>query len=103
MKNKIITGLLIILSLTFLTACNPFKEEEVYFTGTIVEITDQMAIVEIDEGVILSSGDIAAVDLSVEEETTFEEGDRVEVAYDGIVRESYPLGINTISVKLIDD
>ena len=72
------------------------------FIGTIEEITDASALVSIEEGNILNSGTKVMVDLSVAEGLTFNEGDRIKVTYDGIVRESHPLGINTVKVELLE-
>lgn len=71
------------------------------FVGTIESIEKDSAIVKIEEGEILKSGNRAGVDLSVAEDTTFQVGDKIKVGY-GYVGESYPLYIETKSVKLID-
>src|SRR5690625_3060107 len=71
------------------------------FIGTIESIENDNAIVKIEEGKILKSGDKASVDLSVAKDTTFQIGDKIKVRY-GKVRERYPLYIETKSVKLID-
>ena len=90
----------ILLFLCFsLVACS--DKEEVYFTGTIEEINGDTATVKIEEGDILNSGDLGRVDLSVNEDTTFEVGDKVKVFY-GTVGESYPLTIETKSVEKVE-
>ena len=68
-----------------------------YFTGTIEEITSpSKAIVNSDKyGLIF-------VNLSVNEDVTFKVGDRVEVGFDGEIKESYPAQIKTKSVELIE-
>lgn len=76
--------------------------EEATFIGTIEEINGDTALVAIEEGAILNSGSIVDIDLSVASDTTFEIGDKVRVGYDGIIRETYPLGINTIFVELLN-
>lgn len=82
-----------------------FRIEEVastFFTGTIEEIvSDDLAIVlatlfeNNPEGLVF-------VNLSVNEHVQFEVGDKVKVGFDGIVRESNPAQITTLSVELIE-
>lgn len=92
--------LLMIFSALLLAACSSTTEDGHSFTGTIEEISDQSAIVWIEEGDILASGDRATVNLAAAtEETTFEVGDTIIVTYSGPVGESYPLTITTESVE----
>ncbi|ADC51458.1 hypothetical protein BpOF4_17075 [Alkalihalophilus pseudofirmus OF4] len=94
-----------ILTVVIITACNSGEHEltgEASFTGTIESIHNDSAIIAIEEGEILSSGDKVSVNLSLNEEDTFAVGDRVVVEYDGAVMESYPLQVHTISIKLIN-
>ncbi|HLR59657.1 MAG TPA: hypothetical protein VK094_04205 [Pseudogracilibacillus sp.] len=72
------------------------------FTGTIETIENEVAIVDIKEGKILRSGKKVTVDLSVADDTTIKVGDEIKVGYEGAVRESGPLGINTTFVELIE-
>lgn len=76
--------------------------EEYSFIGTIEEINGTNAIVSVEEGEILNSGNKVDVNLSVASDTTFQVGDKVKVGYDGVIREIFPLGINTISVEKIN-
>lgn len=87
----------------FLTGCGGKEEApEASFTGTIVEVNGEMAIVEADEGEdIRSSGDLVEVNLSVNKNVSFMAGDRVKVVHEGPVQEKYPLGISTVSVELL--
>ena len=78
------------------------QKEEVTFTGSIEEIHEQSALVSIEKGDILKSGNEVYIDLSVAGHITFEVGDKVRVGYDGIINESHPLGINTLFVELIE-
>jgi len=71
------------------------------FIGIIELIENDHAMVKIEEGDILKSGDKASVDLSVAQNTTFQVGDKIKVRY-GNVGERYPLYIETKSVKLIN-
>lgn len=77
-------------------------EDELTFTGIIDEINGEVALVSIEKGVILNSGSKVEVDLSVANDKTFQIGNKVKVGYDGIVRETYPLSINTTFVELIE-
>ncbi|GLO65713.1 hypothetical protein [Oceanobacillus kimchii] len=72
--------------------------------GNIQTINNDIAIVKVTKGSILNSGNQVTVDLSVEEEITFEVSDKVEVGFTGEVREiGPPVGIDTIYVKVIDN
>lgn len=71
----------------------------VYFSGTISEINDQIAIVR---GEIGGTTGNVYVDLSVNESESFQVGDEVKVGYDGIVLESEPAQIKTLSVELVE-
>ena len=42
------------------------------------------------------------VDLSVNRAVTFQVGDEIEVVFDGVMRESNPAQINTLSVELVE-
>ncbi len=86
------------LVLGLLSACSFFAPN---FTGTIEEIDGDTAIVKIEDGEILKSGDKAAVDLSVVRNHDFQIGDKVKVEY-GYVGESSPLTIDTIYVKPVN-
>ena len=77
------------------------NEDQATFTGTIEEINGNMALLSIDKGEILKSGDKASVDLSVAPDETFQVNDKVKVGY-GFVGESGPLTIETKFVKLLD-
>lgn len=68
------------------------------FTGTIIEITDNTAIVH----ATLGGGEGKVfVNLSVNSDETFQVGDEVKVGFDGVIMESNPAQINTLSVELI--
>ncbi len=77
------------------------QEVEAIFTGTISEINGQNALVDIETGDILKSGNKVYVDVSMSEEN-LKLGDKVEVGYDGLIRESHPLGINVIYIELLN-
>ena len=74
----------------------------VTFDGTIEEINGDSVLVTIDAGEILSSGDKVKVDLSSASDEIFEIGDKVQVEYDGMIQESYPLQVNTLSIQKLD-
>lgn len=100
MKRKLLLVFTIILGIV-ISGCSKELDEE--FIGTIKEINGLTAIVLVDEGEeIRSSGDLVEVSLSVSDNFEFEVGDRVRVVHKGPVQEKYPLGIETISVELID-
>lgn len=69
-----------------------FEGEE--FTGTILTVSGQSALVEVDEGCpIRSSGGQVTISLS-QNDLKLAPGDRVKVIYDGMVLESYPLQLS---------
>ena len=74
----------------------------VIFDGTIEEINGDSALVATDDGEILRSGDKVTVDLSSAPDEIFEIGDNIRVEYDGTIRESYPLQVNTLSIQKLD-
>ena len=74
----------------------------VTFDGTIEEINGISALVAIDDGEILRSGDKVTVDLSSAPDEIFEIGDKIRVEYDGMIQESYPLQVNTLSIQKLD-
>ncbi|MBP1970926.1 hypothetical protein J2Z83_003062 [Virgibacillus natechei] len=73
-----------------------------HFTGTIKEINGDRAIVSAKVVEDNSEGDVF-VDLSVNENETFQVYDKVKVGFDGVVMESTPAQINTLSVEIVDD
>lgn len=116
MNKSLLAGFVLVLVL-FISGCGsdspnntnagnsaePDSEVRVSFTGEIVEIHGTGAVVFVKEGEILSSGSRVSVDLSVNNEETFQVGDSVKVVYDGVIRESDPLQINTIAVEKIKE
>lgn len=98
MKNKC-SVFLIVLLCTLMFACSS-NGEKATFKGTIEEINGASALVNIVEGDILKSGRSVYVDLSVKSELVFKVGDTIEVEYNGTVRETSPLSIDTISVQI---
>lgn len=95
--------LLAIIALLISIGCsiNEEKTETFYFTGVIKEINGNSALVSSKAFDNNPEGDVY-VDLSINNEGFFVEGDKIKVGYDGNVMESYPLQINTLSVELID-
>lgn len=86
-------GLVLLLTIV-LVGCN--KTE--YFTGTIEDITGDIATVETTIG---STYYLIDVDLAVNAKETFAVGDTVKVGYDGAIMESHPSQINTVSVEKV--
>lgn len=80
---------------------NEIKTESSSFVGTIKEINGNSALVsaKVFEG--NPEGDVF-VDLSVNNDETFQVGDKVKVGFDGTIKESNPAQINTLSVELVD-
>ncbi|MEH7247931.1 DUF3221 domain-containing protein [Neobacillus niacini] len=80
---------------------NDIKTENSSFVGIIKKINGNSAIVsaKVFEG--NPEGDVF-VDLFVNNDETFQVGDKVKVGFDGTIKESYPAQINTLSVELVD-
>ncbi|HZH58409.1 MAG TPA: DUF3221 domain-containing protein [Metabacillus sp.] len=80
---------------------NEIKTESSSFIGPIKEINGNSALVsaKVFEG--NPEGDLF-VDLSVNNDETFQVGDKVKVGFDGTIKESNPAQINTLSVELVD-
>ena len=103
MKKKCTIFFAIIL-IGLLSACSSsdVKTDEIKtvnsdFIGTIKEINGHRAIVYAKLGG--GEGDVF-VDLSVNDDETFQVGDEVKVEFDGRIFESNPAKINTLSVEL---
>ena len=79
---------------------NEIKTESSSFTGTIKEINGNRALVSAKVFKGNPEGDVF-VDLSVNNDETFQVGDKIKVGFDGIL-ESSPAQINTLSVELVD-
>lgn len=80
---------------------NSVDKDNPTFIGTIKEINGDTAIVSavLVEG--NPEGDVF-VDLSVIKDETFQVGDKIKVEFDGVIRESTPAQINTLSVEIIE-
>lgn len=100
MKN-ILSVLLTVLITSLLFSCSS-DGVKATFVGTIEEIYGDSALVSVEEGDILRSGRSVYVDLSVNSKEAFKVGDTIKVGYDGMVQESLPLGINTLSVQFVE-
>ena len=68
------------------------------FIGEVTKVNDKSIIIKTEEE---NLGD--AVSVKVENSKVYSIGDRVEVIYTGLVRESYPCQIYEIDVKMIND
>ncbi|WP_216773757.1 DUF3221 domain-containing protein [Metabacillus halosaccharovorans] len=97
--------LFIVILIGLLSACSSSVGDRTgvnsNFIGKIKEINGQKAIVyaKIFEG--NPEGDVF-VDLSVNNTKTFKVGDKIKIEFDGMVLESNPAQINTLSVQLIE-
>ena len=78
------------------------QSEKITFSGTIIELNGDNAIVEPFEGEdIRRSADKISISLGVSDET-FAVGDKITVEYDGLVMESYPAQVNVLGVEKMD-
>ncbi|MCU9595344.1 YobA family protein [Caldibacillus thermolactis] len=99
---KVLIIMLILLIIGCSHSVSPSENKErSSFTGTIKEIDGNRAVVSavLVEG--NPEGDVI-VDLSLNKNDTFQVGDKIKVEFDGVIRESNPAQINTLSVELVD-
>lgn len=93
--------IVLVLALLFMNSCTQDASES--FTGVVItaESSTQL-IVRPDEGEpIRQSGDRVAI--SVPDNQTFAEGDRVIVTHEGPVMESDPLQVHLLSIDLLEE
>lgn len=103
MRNKIILFCFTIVA-SLLFACgseNLEKDVKATFVGTIQEITGDSAIVNAvrEDGKVLGT---ISIDLAVNPNETFQIGDKVRVGYNGIIMESAPAQVRTLTVKKVE-
>lgn len=111
--KKIIVMLCLVLAAVSIIACSNAPDrgdgndtvdtpmETVTFSGTIIELNENAAIVEPFEGeAIRGSADKISVNLQGYGE--FEIGDEIIVEYDGSVMESYPAQVNVLGVSKVE-
>jgi hypothetical protein len=80
---------------------NESESESYSFTGIIKEINGSSAIVSAK--VVEDNPEIDVfVNLSVNKDERFQVGDEIIVGFDGIIKESDPAQINTLSVEVIN-
>ena len=104
-KNLVITlAVLAICAVVLASYTASPQKSAAYYTGEIIEISGNRALILVDEGMaIRSSGDKVYANLDANPSESFAVGDRVEVGYDGVVMESYPLQAGTDYIKLINN
>ncbi|ASV67037.1 hypothetical protein MKX67_03515 [Cytobacillus sp. FSL W7-1323] len=103
MSNKIILFCSIVVA-SLLFACgseNLEKDVKATFVGTIQEFTGDSAIIDAAEVDGKTLGQIS-INLAVNPNETFQIGDRVRVGYDGMIMESAPAQINTLTVEKVE-
>ncbi len=78
------------------------QSEKITFSGTIIELNGDNAIIEPFEGEdIRRSADKISISLSSSDET-FAVGDEITVEYDGMVMESYPAQVNVLGIEKLN-
>lgn len=104
MKKLLLILFTVLLSIGMMACDNNEKdndEVEIAFSGTIIEINDNNAVVEPFEGeLILKSSDKINIDLNLSD-VVFEVGDSIKVYYDGTIMESYPAQVNVLGLEKI--
>jgi len=101
--KKIMIILAVLLFAFAAVSCEQQKQEEkITFSGTIIELNGDRAIVEPFAGEeILRSADKISISISGSEDS-FAVGDEVAVEYDGLVMESYPAQVNVMGIEKIN-
>ena len=101
--KRVLALLLILTCMLFAIGCEEPQENEpshVYFIGTVESVSEASIMVEVtDAGDCgLTVGTPASVSLYAlgENKPTLAVGDSVRVEFDGVVQESYPVGIPTV-------
>ena len=103
MRNKIILFCFTLVA-SLLFACgseNMEKDVKATFVGTIQEITGDSAIINAAEEDGKTLGQIS-IDLAVNPNETFQIGDKVRIGYDGMIMESAPAQVNTLTVEKVE-
>ncbi|MGE7664835.1 hypothetical protein ACQKMN_03870 [Ureibacillus composti] len=103
MSNKIILFCFIAIA-SLLFACgseNLEKDVKATFVGTIQQINGESAIIGAAEEDGKMLGQIS-INLAVNPNETFQIGDRVRVGYDGMIMESAPAQIKTLTVEKVE-
>lgn len=95
------SSLLIIILFSFiLTGCNLYGPKKEAFEGTIDEINDKTAIVNVTESERSKLNGPVQVGLSANHNEKFQVGDKVRVEYDDVMEMS-PIRVSTISIKKV--
>ncbi|MBN2878370.1 MAG: hypothetical protein JXN65_01960 [Clostridia bacterium] len=98
--KKILIIFMAVLIMLLAVSCEK-QEEKITFSGTIIELSGDRAIIEPFDGEdILRSADKISVDISGSE-VSFAVGDQVTIEYDGLVMESYPAQVNVMGIEKI--
>ena len=103
MSNKIFLFCFIAIA-SLLFACgseNLEKDVKATFVGTIQQINGESAIIGAAEEDGKMLGQIS-INLAVNPNETFQIGDRVRVGYDGMIMESAPAQIKTLTVEKVE-
>jgi len=104
LKNKIVLLCSILLS-SILFACNATEvknnEVQATFVGIIEEVHGESATVFVTETEDKISG-LVTINLTVNDDDTFQVGDKVKVGYDGTTMEISPITIKTLTLEKVE-
>jgi len=99
--KKILVIIMAALIMLLAVSCEK-QEDKITFSGTIIELNGDRAIVEPFAGEdILRSADKISISISGSEDS-LAVGDEVTVEYDGLVMESYPAQVNVMGIEKIN-
>jgi len=100
MKFGLIVILLLFCGLIFIYNSN--SKIKATFIGVIEEINGRRAVVYVNKTENSPISGIIYVNLAKNPDETFRVGDKIKVGYDGTIRDSAPIEVATITVKLVE-
>lgn len=80
------------------------EEVKPYFIGSVIGVKgDIMLVTPLEDQEILKSSDIISFSIKNEKSKDYIIGQKVKVTYTGNVRETYPAGVDAISVEIVNN
>lgn len=80
------------------------EEVKPYFIGSVIGVKgDIMLVTPLEDQEILKSSDIISFSIKNEKSKDYIIGQKVKVTYTGDVRETYPAGVDAISVEIVNN
>lgn len=80
------------------------EEVKPYFIGSVIGVKgDIMLVTPLEDQEILKSSDIISFSIKNEKSKDYIIGQKVKVTYTGDVRETYPAGVDAVSVEIVNN